>query len=343
MNKLEFSIIIAVYQRADELRELLQSLTFQTDKNFEVVIVDDGSPSSLEKIANEFRSTLNVIYFYKENSGASLSRNFGTQRATGNYFIFLDSDTIIPENYIQIVRKELESNYVDAFGGSDDADDNFSNLQKAINFSMTSFLTTGGIRGGKKVVQKFQPRSFNMGISKNAFEKVGGFGNLRYGEDPDLSMKLWENEFETRLFSDAKVYHKRRTSLKEFAKQVYHFGIARPILNQRHPTYTTLTFWFPSLFTLGLILSLLIGIFSIVCRGFICEILWLPLALYLIYFLLIFVFASYRNKSFGVGILSIITTLVQFISYGYGFLLSYWRLQILKQNPQKAFPSHFII
>ena len=245
---LNFSIIIAVYNREDELNELLQSLTKQSDSDFEVIVVDDGSKNSLEPIVNSFQSKLDIHYFYKKNSGPAQSRNYGMGKANGNYFIFLDSDTIAPKNYIKTIRRELMENFVDAFGGPDAADEHFTDLQKAISFSMTSILTTGGIRGGKKHIGKFQPRSFNMGISRKAFENTGGFGDLRIGEDPDLSMTLWEKGFETRLIPEAEVFHKRRTSLNKFAKQVYEFGVARPILNQRHPKYAKLTFWFPTLF-----------------------------------------------------------------------------------------------
>ena len=214
---IQLSIIVAVYERQDELTELLSSLTKQTNSNFEMIIVDDGSKNKLDTVCAKFQDQLDIKYYYKSNSGPGKSRNYGMEKANGNYFIFLDSDTIIPSTYIQSVYDELSSNYVDAFGGPDDADESFNEMQKAITFSMTSFLTTGGIRGGKKQVGKFQPRSFNMGISRKAYEKTGGFAAMRIGEDPDLSMRLWENGFETRLFQDSKVIHKRRTSLKKFA------------------------------------------------------------------------------------------------------------------------------
>lgn len=340
---LKFSIIIAVYRRKEELSELLASLRTQSDKEFEVVIVDDGSPESLEELVNSYQSKLNIQYFYKENSGPAQSRNYGMQRAKGNYFIFLDSDTITPKNYIENVRKELESNYVDAFGGPDAADESFTPLQKAISFSMTSFLTTGGIRGGKRHVGKFQPRSFNMGISKEAFEKTGGFGNLRVGEDPDLSMTLWENGFETRLFPDAQVFHKRRTSLKKFAKQVYQFGVARPILNQRHPGSGKLTYWFPSLFIIGLFLSFLgyLILISTPTHVWLQYVLGIPFLVYLVYFFLIWIISTLQFKILNVGFLSIITTLIQFSCYGYGFLKSWILLNIFRMKPEKAFPSHF--
>lgn len=327
---LKLSVIVAVYNRRDELQELLYSLLKQTDKNFEVIIVDDGSEYKLESLVSTYIKELDIKYFYKNNSGAGLSRNYGVKYASGNYFIFLDSDCIAPIHYIQNVRKELNFNYVDAFGGADSADKNFTDLQKAISYSMTSLLTTGGIRGNKKVINKFQPRSFNMGISKEAFESVGGFSELRVGEDPDLSLSLWEKGYNTRFFPECKVYHKRRTSFKKFANQVYHFGIARPILNQRHPNYSKITFWLPSLFLIFTILSVLLSPFD---YRFI-----LPL---LLYCFSIMIDSGYKNKNIKIGILSLISTFIQFFSYGFGFLHSYVKLNIFNIEPKEAFPSHY--
>ena len=338
---LNFSIIIAVYQRKNELVELLQSLTYQTDKDFEVIVVDDGSPEKLEGIILEFSNQLDIHYYYKSNSGAGKSRNIGMEKAAGNYFIFLDSDTIVPKNYIYTVRENLKTNFTDAYGGPDAAAEDFSDLQKAISFSMTSYLTTGGIRGGKKHIGKFQPRSFNMGISRTAFEQTGGFGELRIGEDPDLSMTLWEKGFETQLIPEAKVYHKRRTSLKKFAKQVYQFGVARPILNQRHPNYTKLTFWFPTLFSIGLILSILGYIFSFFIDGFWRIILIFPLLVYVVYFQILFLSASIQFQSLKVGFYAVITSFIQFFNYGFGFLKSWIFIHIFKFKAETVFPSHF--
>lgn len=349
---LNFSIIIAVFQRENELSELLESLTIQTDKDFEVIVVDDGSPEKLQSVAEEFKLKLNLKYFYKSNSGPGKSRNFGMEKASGNYFIFLDSDTIVPNDYISIVRENLEKNYTDAYGGPDAAAEDFTDLQKAISFSMTSFLTTGGIRGGKRQIGKFQPRSFNMGISKKAFEKTGGFGELRIGEDPDLSMTLWENGFETQLIQEAKVYHKRRTSLKKFAKQVYQFGAARPILNQRHPKYKKLTFWFPTLFLVYFSFCLFGILFSFFRVGYFnfekinltlssYEVMMILISPLQIYFFMIFIFSGIENKSVKIGFLSMLTTIIQHISYGYGFLKSWLFVGLIGIPPKKLFPSHF--
>ncbi|MXV38102.1 glycosyltransferase [Flavobacteriaceae bacterium Ap0902] len=325
------SIIIAVYQREEELKDLLTSLTQQSNRNFEVVIVDDGSTVDLKPVVDLFSDKLAIFYYKKLNSGPGLSRNYGMQKASGDYFIFLDSDTIVPPHYIAEVLKELENNYVDFFGGSDASHQDFSALQKAINFSMTSFLTTGGIRGGKQKVDKFQPRSFNMGMSREAFEATGGFSDLRVGEDPDLTLTLWEKGFKSRWFPKAYVYHKRRATLKQFGRQVKAFGIARPILNQRHPAYNSITFWFPTIFILGLAVAIVLSFFG----------LWQFVALFGVYFAFIFVVAAIQNKSLKVGILSCITTFIQFEMYGMGFIRSQIMLNVFNQDPKEAFPNHF--
>lgn len=330
--KKSISIIIAIFNRKDELSDLLFSLTKQTDSDFEVIVVDDGSKIDLSLVIEVFSKKLDLKYFKKMNSGAGLSRNFGVEKASGEWVIFLDSDVIVEQDYIQNVRNNLAKNPADAFGGADKADKNFNVLQKAISYSMTSVLTTGGIRGSKKSVGKFQPRSFNMGVKKTAFEQVGGFSEMRIGEDPDLSMTLWENGFQTRFYDDIAVYHKRRTDLIKFAKQVFQFGVARPILNQRHPQYVKPTFWFPSLVLLGLI-------FSVFCEVFLNFGLFLQV--FCVYIVMIFLHSSWIYKNLNIGVLSVLSTLVQMFSYGWGFLLSWAKLNIQKKAPQEAFPKHF--
>ncbi|HBS52465.1 MAG TPA: glycosyl transferase family 2, partial [Flavobacterium sp.] len=253
---MHFSLIIPVYNRPDEVDELLESLTKTTYQNdFEIVIVEDGSTIPCGEVIQKYLSQLNIAYFYKENSGPGDSRNYGMAKASGDYFIIFDSDCIIPSQYLEEVDKALKQDYVDCFGGPDKALDSFSDIQKAINFAMTSFLTTGGIRGGSEKIGKFQPRSFNMGLSRKAFEASKGFGNIHPGEDPDLSIRLWNLGFETRLFSNAFVYHKRRIDWDKFSVQVSKFGKARPILNSWYPEHNKLTFFFPSAFILGFFLS----------------------------------------------------------------------------------------
>lgn len=326
------SIVVAIFNRKDELFELLNSLIAQTDKDFEVIIVDDGSFVDLLPTVETFKEMLNIQYFKKANSGPGLSRNYGANRAKNDWLVFVDSDVIVEKDYIENIKKNLEKTDCAAFGGADKAHKGFNLLQKAISYSMTSVFTTGGIRGSKKAVTRFQPRSFNMGVNKEIFLKIGGFSEMRIGEDPDLSMTIWENGYQTAFFDDIGVYHKRRTDLGKFSKQVYQFGCARPILNQRHPQYVKPTFWFPTLFLLGYVAGILE--YFLLQKG-------LVLACYGFYTLVIFLHALYLTKNIAIAAQAIITTYIQMFSYGYGFLESWIKLNILKMKPEDAFPKHF--
>lgn len=329
-----FSLIIPVYNRPDEVDELLESLSQQDyNENFEVVIIEDGSSLRCDDVVRKYAGKLHLSYRYKENSGPGDSRNYGMRNANGDYFIIFDSDCIIPKNYLTEVSKALKQNYVDCFGGPDKALDSFSDIQKAINFAMTSFLTTGGIRGGSEKIDKFQPRSFNMGLSRKAFEASNGFGNIHPGEDPDLSIRLWELGFETRLFSKAFVYHKRRIDWDKFTIQVNKFGKARPILNSWYPQYNKLTFFFPTFFIIGLFLAVLLYVLS--------QKFDFLLQLYFVYFLALFLVSAYQNKSFKIGLLSIKAVWKQFFGYGTGFIESFIKVIILNQKPEEAFPELF--
>lgn len=326
------SIVVAIFNRKDELFELLNSLIAQTDKDFEVIIVDDGSFVDLLPTVETFKEMLNIQYFKKPNSGPGLSRNYGANRAKNDWLVFVDSDVIVEKDYIENIKKNLEKTECAAFGGADKAHKGFNLLQKAISYSMTSVFTTGGIRGSKKAVTRFQPRSFNMGVNKEIFLKIGGFSEMRIGEDPDLSMTIWEKGYQTAFFDDIGVYHKRRTDLGKFSKQVYQFGCARPILNQRHPNYVKPTFWFPTLFLLGYVAGILE--YFLLQKGFV-------LACYGFYTLVIFLHALYLTKNIAIAAQAIITTYIQMFSYGYGFLESWVKLNVLKMKPEDAFPKHF--
>jgi glycosyltransferase involved in cell wall biosynthesis len=326
------SIVVPVYNRPEEIRELLESLEHQNfETPFEVVIVEDGSSESSEEIVQRFQDKLQISYYYKENSGPGDSRNYGMKRAKGNYYIILDSDCILPKQYLTEVDNELKRDFVHCFGGPDAADASFTDVQKAINYVMTSFFTTGGIRGGKKTVGKFQPRSFNMGISKEAFEKAGGFGRIHPGEDPDLTFRIWKAGFETRLFPKAFVYHKRRIDWNKFYVQVNKFGMVRPILNKWHPGTARPTYWFPTLFMIGLCLSILLAFAHIV----------LPLWLYTFYFLVLFLDALFKNRNVKVAFLAIFAALTQFTGYGIGFLKSSILLNFNNTEPEELFPKLF--
>ena len=326
------SLIIPVFNRPEEINELLESLS-QSDfkEEYQIVIIEDGSTLSCENVVAKFEQKLNISYYLKNNSGPGDSRNFGMQQAKGDYFIILDSDCIIPRQYLSEISNSLQQDYVDCFGGPDKAMDSFSDIQKAINFAMTSFLTTGGIRGGSEKIDKFQPRSFNMGLSKKAFEASGGFGTIHPGEDPDLTFRLWNLGFKTKLIPNAYVYHKRRVDWDKFSAQVKKFGKARPILNSWHPKYNKVTYFFPSLFVIGFFVAILSLIFA-------KDVL---LKLYFIYFLVLFLVSSYKHKNLKIGYLSIIAVWKQFFGYGLGFIESFVKIIVLKQKPQKAFPELF--
>ncbi len=330
MQGLHFSIIIPVYNRPQEIDELLSSLVCQDFiPDFEVIIVEDGSTVKADDIVAYYKDKLTVKYFYKDNSGPSVSRNYGMKQASGNYFIILDSDVMLPPHYLSAVTERLKGHYTDAFGGSDTSHTSFSVIQKAINYSMTSVLTTGGLRGHKKNRQ-FQPRSFNMGLSKKAFEKTGGFARQRIGEDIDLCFRLWQSSFKTQFIEKAFVYHKRRSNFEQFFNQVYSFGKARPILNKQYKDTAKTTYWLPSFFLLGFVVSLLIFPFSKILT-----------ALYALYLLLVLMDSLLKNKDILVGFLSIYTTLIQMFGYGLGFLQSQFKLHILGKSFQETFPEMF--
>jgi glycosyltransferase involved in cell wall biosynthesis len=327
-----FSVIIPVYNRPEEIKELLDSLLLSDyKKQYEIVIVEDGSKIDCKEVVAQYGDKFLISYYFKENSGPGDSRNYGMKVAKGDYFIILDSDCLIPPTYLSEVERELSHEYVDCFGGSDAAHESFSDIQKAINFTMTSFLTTGGIRGGSEKIEKFQPRSFNMGISKKAFEESKGFGNIHPGEDPDLSIRLWKLGYKTRLFANAFVYHKRRIDWNKFSIQVTKFGKARPILDSWYPEYSKITFTFPSVFMIGLVFSIVVLVFGYK----------LPILLYGFYYLMIFIVSTLQNKSLVIGFYSLIAVNKQFLGYGLGYLKSFFKIKVLKQQPEKAFPELF--
>lgn len=332
MNTLSFSFVIPVYNRPDEVAELLESFSkLEYNSSFEIVIVEDGSSIDCKKVVADYSDSLDINYFFKPNSGPGDSRNYGMKQAKGNYFIILDSDCVLPSHYLNEVSAYLEESYVDCFGGPDTAHMSFTPLQKAINFAMTSFISTGGIRGGKKQVGKFQPRSFNMGISKKAFQASGGFGVIHPGEDPDLSIRLTNLGFETELIEEAYVFHKRRISWSKFYTQVHKFGLVRPILNLWHPQTAKLTYWFPTLFMLGLVGAIILWLFG---HSF-------GILAYLAYFFIAFLLALFETKSLEVALKSVYAIAVQFFGYGYGFFKSTIALRLKGKAPEVAFPHLF--
>ena len=314
-KKNKFSIVVAVYNRPEEMCELLESILNQEFKDLEIIVVDDGSDKPSRDIVDHFKKELKIKYFYIENRGPALARNYGVNKSEGEWIIFFDSDCTIPKNYFFQVNKFLENNKIDFFGGPDMMDKNFTYLQKSINFSMTSFLTTGGIRGGKNSIDKFLPRSFNMGIRKNAFDDVGGFSDMRqYGEDLDLSYKLLFSGKKSGLIVDAKVYHKRRTNLSNFFNQMLKSGKGRHFLNLKYAGTFRIFHLFPTFFILGFFIS------NISFLSFQIEFINLFQMVYGLYFSLIFLISTISNFNPIIGFLSVITTLIQFLGYGIGYV-----------------------
>ena len=330
--KLSYSFIIPVFNRPQEIDELLQSMQkLNFTSEFEIVIVEDGSTLSSKSVVDEFKNSLNISYYFKENSGPGDSRNFGMSKAKGNYFLILDSDVILPQDYLLEVDRGLSANYTDCFGGPDAAHDSFTDIQKAINYVMTSFITTGGIRGNKTSTINFEPRSFNMGLSKTAFLASNGFGKIHPGEDPDLSLRLLKLGFKSQLLEKAKVFHKRRINWHKFFIQVNKFGKVRPILTKWHPTSAKLTFWFPLLFCLGFLLGL-IGVFF----NF-----YFLLYCYFGYTLVLLIHSTIINKSIKIGFYSVLAMCIQFYGYGTGFAVSKLYIGLMKRQEQQQFPNLF--
>lgn len=345
---MRYSFIVPVFNRPDEVGELLESLCSQTVKDFEVIIVEDGSQKTCKDVCDKYAGILDLHYYYKENSGPGQSRNYGAERAKGEWLIVLDSDVVLPTDYLTHVDDSLRPE-LSAWGGPDAAHDSFTDTQKAISYSMTSFFTTGGIRGGKKKLDKFFPRSFNMGIRRDVYLQLGGFSKMRFGEDIDFSYRIVEAGYQTALLPDAWVWHKRRTDFRKFFRQVYNSGIARINLSKRHPGTLKLVHLLPTVFTVGVILLVLIGAFGriMMVYGNPDDFrLWYwvvvaALAPILFYSLVIFIDSTVKNRSLMVGLLSIPAAFVQLMGYGLGFIESCWKRCVLKKDEFQAFEKTF--
>ena len=329
-----FSFIIPVFNRPNEVEELLQSLTQQTvdSSMFEVIVVEDGSQITCKEVCERFSEQLNLHYFYKENSGPGQSRNYGADKSCGEYYIVLDSDVVLPDTYMQHVLDEIKREPCDAFGGPDRAHHDFSPIQKAISYSMTSFFTTGGIRGGKKKLDKFYPRSYNMGIKSDVYKALNGFSKMRFGEDIDFSIRIFDNGYSCRLFPEAWVYHKRRTDFSKFFKQVYNSGIARINLYKKYPSSLKLVHLLPAVFTVGVFLLCLSALL-------LCSL--VPLSLLLLYSILIFIDSATHYKSIKIGFLSVGAAFTQLMGYGLGFIEAWWKRCVRGLDEFQAFEKNF--
>ena len=347
---MRYSIIVPVYNRPDEVDELLESLTRQQEKDFEVVIVEDGSKIPCQAVCDRYAEKLDLHYFAKPNSGPGQSRNYGAERAKGDYLLILDSDVVLPEGYLSAISRELERQPADAFGGPDSAHSSFTPTQKAISYSMTSFFTTGGIRGGKKKLDKFYPRSFNMGVRRDAYQQLGGFSRMRFGEDIDFSIRIFRAGLRCRLFPEAWVWHKRRTDFRKFWRQVFNSGIARINLYKKYPDSLKVVHLLPAVFTAGvialallfitgLILTLLASSDAAKSTGTLLATL-APLPL-LLYSLLIVIDSSRQNHSLRIGLLSVCAAFVQLMGYGCGFFKAWWRRCVLGKDEFQAYEKTF--
>ncbi|MBO4486639.1 MAG: glycosyltransferase [Prevotella sp.] len=357
---MKYSIIVPVYNRPDEVDELLESLCAQEEKDFEVIIVEDGSSVPCDEVCQKYKERLDLKYFLHRNSGPGQSRNYGAERASGEWLIVLDSDVVLPNDYLKAVTTELASHPCDAWGGPDAANESFTPVQKAISYSMTSFFTTGGIRGGKAKLDKFFPRSYNMGIRREVYTELGGFSKMRFGEDIDFSYRIVEAGYKTALLPDAWVWHKRRTDFRKFFRQVFNSGIARINLSKRHPGTLKLVHLLPMIFTVGVICLLLLFLFGVglYCEGewldahglrptdnmhqgigfMLCMLALLPL---LLYSAIIFIHSSIKNRSLWVGLLSVPAAFTQLMGYGFGFIKAWWKRIVLKQDEFTAFEKNF--
>lgn len=343
-----FSVIVPVYNRPDEVGELLASLVEQTFADFEVIIVEDGSTVTCRDVCREYEQRLNLRYFFKDNSGPGQSRNYGAARATGTYLLILDSDVVLPKGYMQAVVDELNREPADAFGGPDRAHPSFTPIQKAISYSMTGFITTGGIRGGRKKLDRFYPRSFNMGIRRDVYEHLGGFSKMRFGEDIDFSIRIIFAGYRCRLFPEAWVWHKRRTDLRKFFRQVYNSGIARINLYKLYPSSLKTVHALPAVFTAGSALLVLVSAFGRAMMHYapehwhewyyVCAVPWLPL---LLFSLIVAVDASVRFRSVGIGVRAVAASFTQLCGYGSGFLYAWWRRCVLGKDEFHAFRNTF--
>ena len=345
---MKYSFIVPVFNRPDEVDELLASLCSQTAKDFEVIIVEDGSKKTCKDVCDKYASILDLHYYYKENSGPGQSRNYGVERAHGQWVIILDSDVVVPPNYLESVQQQTRPQQV-CWGGPDAAHPSFTPVQKAISYSMTSFFTTGGIRGGKKKMDKFYPRSFNMGIRRDVYLELGGFSKMRFGEDIDFSYRIVEAGYEPKLFPEAWVWHKRRTDFRKFFRQVYNSGIARINLEKRHPGTLKLVHLLPTVFTIGVILLILVGAFGRIMMVYgqpddFRLWYWVVIAALspiILYALLILIDSTRQNRSLHVGLLSIPAAFTQLMGYGLGFIESWWKRCVLGQDEFTAFEKNF--
>jgi len=329
---LNYTFIIPVYNRLSEVKELLlsaENIDFDR-KRFDFLFVDDGSDDGFREFIENYRSPSGLIIsaVYQDNQGPGAARNHGMALAQGDYFIFIDSDCLFPSNYLKTTDSALSKYKYDAYGGPDTHHPSFSRLLKAINYSMTSFVGTGGTRGGKNQVGKYYPRSFNMGVSRKVFHTIGGMNDLRHGQDMDYSARIYQAGFEVGFIIDAYVYHKRRTSINQFFRQIFNWGVARINLGVRHKELLKPVHFLPALLVAFYGIILILGIFIPVFRG----VLLLMLIGHALVCMWAFVESLLKYKSLRISLLSILTLNIQVFGYGAGFLYALWQRALGKKE-----------
>lgn len=342
MPKYRFSVIIPSYNRADEVIDLLRSLQAQTCEHsrFEVLVIDDGSTDATEQKVNELASQVDfhLRFFRRNHEGPGPARNFGMSQAEGEYFLFIDSDCQADANWLKEIDEAITKEAPDAFGGPDSVLDSFTPLQKAIDYSMTSFLTTGGMRGhSQKRLAKFYPRSFNMGIRREVYEKLGGMGNLRHGQDIEFSRRIVASGAKVIYIPNAIVYHKRRTSLRKFFRQMFNWGVARINLSYLDAGNLEPLHFIPAIAAVG---YTLLTIFTLL-TGLAWKI-WVAITvLALLICGYIFIDSSIRYRSVKVGWLAPIFAVCQIFAYGYGFTYNYVRRKIFRRGEVTGFVRRY--
>ncbi len=332
MMTVRYSFIIPLYNRPDEIRELLDSIcALEGECGYEVIVVEDGSTQPSKEIVESYSDNLDIKYIYQDNTGPGGARNRGAEEAVGETLIILDSDTVLPPGYLSAVEKSRAERPAPLWGGPDRAAEDFTTIQRAIDYSMTSFFTTGGIRGGRRRLDKFYPRSFNMGVDREVYRSVGGFRDMRFGEDLDLSMRILEAGHRSECYEEAWLYHKRRVSYIQFFRQVYNSGIARITLNRLHPGTLKAVHTLPALFVLGHIVLIALALMH--------DPYWLILPL--VYMLLIVCDVFLRTGWMHLAVHSVIASYVQLFGYGLGFLHSFVKQVVLKQKEFTRFEENF--
>lgn len=329
-----FSVIIPTFNRRDEVHDLLISLQKQTfdHQRFEVIIVDDGSTDGTNHLVESMRSSVDfrLRFFQQDHAGPGLARNLGMTQAAGEYFLFIDSDCLADERWLEGLANAIEQEQPLAFGGPDGVLPEFSPLQKAIDYAMTSFLTTGGMRGHtRKRLAKFYPRSYNMGIHRSIFAKLGGMNNLRHGQDLEFSRRIVASGAKVIYIPAAIVYHKRRTSLQKFFRQIFNWGVARINLTKIDQAILEPLHFMPAV---GADTFIVLTILAPFCR--ICRYLWLLSSGAGLLILGVIVIDAYRRyRQVKPALLAPLVALTQVFAYGFGFTAAYiWRIILGKEE-----------